>query len=181
MESPLIGSYCGNDLPESRTINTNILLIRLETDASSHRQGFHLKYETACGGEFYESSGIIQSPLFPSMYPPSKMCTYKIIQPVGKIIALTLQFLDIETMGEEACEYDSLSIYDGMNSNATRLATICGNKDNMQAEPFITKHNYMYLVFESDINVQYRGFSANYTSLDVGKIIYTCFLIMVMH
>ncbi|XP_043479110.1 cubilin-like isoform X2 [Leptopilina heterotoma] len=167
MESPLIGSYCGYDLPESATLNTNILLIRLQTDMSSHRQGFHLKYETACGGEFYEPNGTIQSPLYPSLYPPSKMCTYKIIQPAGKVIALSLEFLEIETLGQGVCAYDLLNIYDGMNDNATRLASLCGTNDNMPAEPYISKHNYMYLVFESDINVQYRGFSANYTTLDV--------------
>lgn len=168
-ESPLIGSYCGYDLPESATLNTNILLIRLQTDMSSHRQGFHLKYETACGGEFYEPNGTIQSPLYPSLYPPSKMCTYKIIQPAGKVIALSLEFLEIETLGKGVCAYDLLNIYDGMNDNATRLASLCGNNDNMPAEPYISKHNYMYLVFESDLNVQYRGFSANYTTLDVGR------------
>ena len=88
---------------------------------------------------------------------------------MGKIIALTLQFLDIESLGGDICEYDSLDIYDGINENGTRLASLCGTNENMPAEPFFSSHNFMYLVFESDPNVQYRGFQANYTTLDVGK------------
>ena len=165
----MIARYCGYDLPESKTLNTNILLIRLETDASSHRQGFHLKYETACGGEFYEPSGIIQSPFYPNPYPPSKTCIYKIIQPVGKSIAFTLQFMDIESLGENNCEYDRLDIHDGVNENATLLASLCGSNENIPAEPFFSTYNYMYIVFSTDPNVQNRGFQANYTTLDVGE------------
>lgn len=61
-----------------------------------------------CGGTWTESSGIIQSPNFPSPYPASKQCVYVIALGLGK--AVRLDFLNFDIEGSADCRYDYVEV-----------------------------------------------------------------------
>ncbi|XP_014605735.1 PREDICTED: cubilin-like [Polistes canadensis] len=162
-DSPLIGRYCGDNMPPTIKSNSNNVIIVFTSDWSFEMEGFALTYEVLCGGEFTELTGVITSPLYPNTYHASKTCIYEIILPPGKAIVLTILDLDIEGMSTD-CYFDSLQIFDGDNENSTNLATLCGTL--IPSEPFYSTHNFMYLQFTSDTTIHGHGFKANYTSID---------------
>lgn len=169
MSSPIVGTYCGKTLPAQVTIDSNEALIVFRSDWSNQHKGFQLEYETICGGQFHEASGIIQSPYYPNSYPASRTCIYEIVQPPGKAIVLAISDLDIESGFHESCYFDSLSIYDGDNDNSTLLAQLCGDHQRIPSEPFYSTYNFMYLKFVTDSSMNNHGFSANYTTVDRSK------------
>nr|XP_012218853.1 PREDICTED: cubilin-like [Linepithema humile] len=163
--SQLLGRYCGLDLPPAIKSTSNILVIIFKSDWSYEREGFTLSYETLCGGEFHDETGIITSPFYPNPYHSSKTCIYEIImQPITKGIILTIEDLDIEGTNPQNCYYDYMEIYDGDNENATKLATLCG--EHTPDIPYYSTYNYMYIKFKTDNSVERRGFKANYTTVD---------------
>ncbi|KAL0113327.1 hypothetical protein PUN28_012468 [Cardiocondyla obscurior] len=164
--APLLGRYCGSDMPPSVKSNSNNLVVFFKSDWSLETEGFTLSYETLCGGEFHEESGIIKSPFYPNTYHHSRTCIYEIILPPGKGIVLTMEDMDIEGRGYDNCYYDYVEIFDGDNENATKLATLCGNENHMPNSPFYSTHNVMYIKFTTDATVDGRGFKANYTTID---------------
>lgn len=165
-DAPLLGKYCGDSKPPSQVLDSNEALIVFNTDFTMSGKGFKLDYNTYCGGEFYENSGFLKSPYYPSNYPGSRICTYRIIQPPGKGIVLKFIDLDIEGGTFESCYFDHVQVRDGDNENSTLLGEICGESENMPTQPFYSTHNFMYLQFKSDSNIHGRGFLANYTTID---------------
>ncbi|XP_011302978.1 cubilin [Fopius arisanus] len=165
-ESPVVGKYCGTNLPLPRTLTTNVAIIVFSTDSSFHGKGFTIKYDTHCGGEFHEPSGIFASPYYPSSYPDDKNCFYEIIQPPNKGIVLQITDLDIEGHWHSDCYFDHLDIYDGDSSNSTKLAELCGGEEKIPDTPFYSSNNYMYLEFQTDGSYSFRGFQANYSTVD---------------
>lgn len=166
--SQLLGRYCGSDMPPAIKSNSNNLLVFFKSDWSYEGEGFTLSYETLCGGESHEASGIIKSPFYPNSYQHSRTCIYEIVQPSGKGIVLTIEDMDIESNDQE-CYYDYIEIFDGDNENATKLATLCGNEENMPNAPYYSTHNFMYIKFTTDNSINGRGFKANYTTIDRSK------------
>ncbi|XP_029168402.1 cubilin-like [Nylanderia fulva] len=164
--SQLLGRYCGSDMPPAIKSNSNTLVVVFKSDWSYEMEGFTLSYETLCGGEFHEETGILTSPFYPSVYHGSKTCIYEIIQPTNKGIVLTIEDLDIEGRDPPNCYYDYVEIYDGDNENATKLATLCGEEDHIPNTPYYSTHNYMYIKFTTDNSVEGRGFKVNYTTID---------------
>lgn len=68
-KSPLIGTFCGNDiLPRIKSFS-NQLYLRFKTDSSNERKGFEIEYDTTttgCGGAFTNTlRGSITSPNYP--------------------------------------------------------------------------------------------------------------------
>lgn len=155
-------------MPPAIKSSSNNLFVVFKSDWSYEAEGFTLSYETLCGGEFHTDSGIIKSPFYPNPYHHSRTCTYEIIQPVGKGIVLTIEDLDIEGR-DQNCYYDYVEIFDGDNENATKLATLCGDEENMPNIPYYSTHNFMYIKFTTDSSINGRGFKANYTTIDRSK------------
>lgn len=147
-------------------LDSNVALIVFTSDWSLGRKGFQLQYETVCGGEFHEPSGVIKSPYYPESYPASRTCIYEIAQPPGKGIILTMVDMEIEGGIGELCYFDGLTIYDGDNENSTVLATLCGDAGSVPSQPFYSTHNFMYLKFVTDSSIHNRGFMANYTTVN---------------
>ncbi|XP_034938584.1 cubilin [Chelonus insularis] len=166
MESPLVGRFCGNNLPPPIEIDSNVALIVFMSDWSTELEGFRIQYEISCGGQYHSPSGLIHSPYYPNIYPGSRTCIYEIIQAPGKGIALEILDMDIEGSSFTDCYFDHLEIRDGDNENSTLLTNLCGNDNNKPSEPIYSTLNYMYLKFETDSSVHGRGFLANYTTFD---------------
>ena len=153
-------------MPEPIIIDSNIVLIVFKSDWSNEYQGFQLKYEVVCGGQFSEPSGIISSPYYPNSYPSSRTCIYEIVQSPEKGIVLTIVDMEIEPSIGGSCDYDALFIFDGDDDNSTLLDTLCRDAGSVPSQPYYSSLNYMYLKFVTDASFSNRGFMANYTTVD---------------
>lgn len=163
---PKVGKWCGNRIPPEYSSLTNKVLLVFRTDWSSQYAGFRVSYEVLCGGKFEDDNGILTSPYYPRPYQTNQKCEYYIDAPMGKAIELEFSDFDIEDSGYDSCDFDSLSIYDGTDSNATLLGTYCGRNTPPTA---ISTYNAMFLIFRTDVSISGRGFKANYSFSDVGK------------
>lgn len=106
---------------------------------------------------------MITSPWWPNQYEDNKNCLYDIEAPLGK--AITLNFTDFDI--ENDCDFDSLTIYDGVDSNSTKIGTYCGTRKPPTA---ISTLNHMHLIFQTDQSNTGPGFRASYSFIDAGKV-----------
>lgn len=118
-----------------------------------------------CGGKFDAENSTITSPRYPESYEDNKICVYDIEAPLGKAIVLNFTDFDVEN----DCDFDSLTIYDGIDANSTKLGTYCGDKIPPVA---ISTHNHMHLVFQTDYSITGTGFRATYSYVDAGGCCY---------
>ncbi|XP_012136673.2 cubilin [Megachile rotundata] len=160
-ESGLIGRYCGSTLPPTINSNSNVLLIVFKSSSSGPKGEFALSYTTYCGGVFTETTGLLQSPMYPELYNGTEWCHYLIEQPPTNRIALNL--LDVSLQGlRVGC---TMSIHDGMDENASRLDNFDLVVPKASNRPFYSTHNYMFVKFTSWTCLDGSRFLANYTTI----------------
>ncbi|ODM98815.1 Cubilin [Orchesella cincta] len=166
-DSPLVGRFCGRNIPPDFKSRSNQLFIKFRSDESIALGGFSAKYEAVCGGEYFSSTGILRSPYYPSNYPRNRDCVYVISQPAGRGINIQFLDFDIEPGSDTSCYFDYLEIRDGDTKNSSLIGHYCGPP---QASPEIltSSYNYLWLRFKTDGSVQNRGFLANYSTFDTG-------------
>lgn len=115
-----------------------------------------------CGGIKNESIGIINSPLFPDLYPISTKCIWEIMAPAHHKISLNFTHFDIEGIKAQECDYDYVDIRSrvGLEGKYVKNGVFCGQ----QNQPFIVTSvaNVMRIEFNSDNSIQKSGFMANY-------------------
>lgn len=70
-------------------------------------------------------------------------------------------FDDFELEPHQECSYDSLSVYDGENTDSSSLGIFCGAR---APHPLLSSNNKMYLVFKSDASVSRKGFKARHST-----------------
>lgn len=122
-----------------------------------------------CGGKFEDDNGVITSPWFPKPYEDSKYCAYDIEAPMGKAIVLNFTDFDIEY----DCDFDSLTIYDGVDTNSTKIGTYCGTR---MPPAMVSTLNHIHLVFQTDSSNSGPGFRAVYSFIDAGVCLFHLFL-----
>ena len=151
-------------MPPILTSQTNLITVKFTSDWSSSEEGFQFQYQLVCGGIFTADNGKISSPNYPQPYAGERACEYDISAPLGKVIVLNVEDLDIEM--HSICEFDNLEIFDGfVNDNATSLGRFCGQ--TKPPGPFVSSFNHLRVHFNSDASVNGRGFVANYSFVDV--------------
>ena len=102
--------------------------------------------------------GIITSPGYSddpfARYPLKTLCAWSLVAPEGRHIRI-----DFDDFELQLCPYDVLQVMDGIYSNATPIANLCGNSI---PSPIISKGNALYLIFISDQMMSYRGFRLHF-------------------
>ena len=73
--------------------------------------------------------------------------------------------MDIEE--QEACNFDKLKIYDGLDASATSIGTYCGK--TAPPNPGCTVNNMVYMTFTSDGSVTGTGFTVDFEAVDPGS------------
>lgn len=157
------------------------------SDFSFGGDGFRLKYETrtyqvvapfffsriitlfdnpinflVCGGKFEDENGVVTSPWWPSRYEDNKICAYDIEAPLGKAIVMNFTDFDIEN----DCDFDSLTIYDGVDANSTKIGTYCGTR---KPPTVISTLNHIHMIFQTDSSNTGPGFRASYSFVEAGR------------
>ena len=106
-------------------------------------------------------NGLISSPNYPNSYGLMKDFYWTISVPVGKVIEITFEDLDID--GGDNCLKDYLKLYDGDDKEDTLLKSFCGNK---VPQPIRSSGNKVYLHFHSDSKGTSRGFKMIWKAVD---------------
>jgi len=72
------------------------------------------------------------------------------------LLQIVVKFEKFELERHKTCQYDSLTLYDGLNRSAPRLGVFCDASDNFIA-PQVSSGNAMMLYFYSDHIMNAKG------------------------
>ncbi|KAM6162076.1 cubilin isoform 2-T2 [Erethizon dorsatum] len=162
--SPENIKYCGTEIPSFITSVYNVLYVT-SVKSSSENHGFMAVFGTqdlVCGKTLTESSGIIKSPGHPNIYPSGINCTWNILVQPGQLIRLVFDEFHLEF--HYNCTSDYLEVHD--TGSGTYLGRYCGKS----IPPSLTSGtNSLKLIFVSDSDLAYEGFSISYTEIDATK------------
>ena len=130
----------------------------------------------SCGGILEGSSGSLQTPGYPHGYAHRRFCAWSIIGPAGRRVKLTFDDFDLEPgtirtyrqRNYTSCRYDSVFITSGNLRNFHTLIddVRCGSDI---PDPISSTSNVMRIAFRSDASVSHRGFSASWSSDELGE------------
>ncbi|XP_051482775.1 LOW QUALITY PROTEIN: mannan-binding lectin serine protease 1-like [Apus apus] len=113
-----------------------------------------------CSDNLYtQRSGVVTSADFPSPYPKSSDCLYRIELEEGFFITLSFEdSFDIEDHPEVTCPYDYIKIKAGHRE----FGPFCGEKSPGRIE---TQTNSVQILFHSDNSGENRGWKLSYTAI----------------
>ena len=113
-----------------------------------------------------KSSGDLQSPNYPGIYPVNVVCEWHIETALGTSIQLVIHEFDLE--GASDCQYDFLNVYSGPDDTSPVLTSLCQQRTRNVSVSALGNH--MFLRFKSDGSIQGRGFSASYNTVANGTL-----------
>ncbi|XP_043658315.1 cubilin homolog [Drosophila teissieri] len=162
-DSPLIGTFCGRDIPTRIPGFSHEMRLILHTDTAINGRGFRLRWRAfafGCGGRLRANTGAISSPRYPNPYPNLAHCEWRIYVHPGSGISILVE--DMELEGLSNCYYDSVKIYSGIRlPNQSADKVLCRSDD--LANPLIQlDNNEGTIVFDTDLTNSYRGFRISY-------------------
>uniref|UniRef100_UPI00398F64EE cubilin n=1 Tax=Pristiophorus japonicus TaxID=55135 RepID=UPI00398F64EE len=137
INSPLVGTYCGSQLPPPFVSSSNFLTVRFISGFSVELAGFNVTYianNLLCGGIFNATNTpqTITSPGYPSDYPLLTTCHWTIDAPAQKQIRVTVQQFNLPA--NPNCTLDYLEIKDWPASDFGQIHRFCGS--NLTAPDF---------------------------------------------
>ncbi|XP_078471546.1 enteropeptidase-like [Lampetra planeri] len=112
---------------------------------------------SVCRKQLNETSGVISSPNYPSVYDNYEDCAWLIHSPANKQIRLSFTDFRIEQ------NYDYVTVYDGPSRDYPQLGRFTGFT---MPQALISSGSNLYVTFTSDGIVVLTGFSADYESID---------------
>ncbi|XP_037693302.1 cubilin [Choloepus didactylus] len=171
--APLLGKFCGSELPPSIKSHGESLLLVFKTDSSHTAQGWKMSFRQTlgprqgCGGFLSGPPSSFVSPDSDSdgNYDKYLDCMWVIAAPANKLINLTFSVFLLEAWTSfQSCLYDYVKVYDGESENAPLAGTFCGSST---PAPFLSSGNFLTVQFVSDSTVEREGFNATYTIVDM--------------
>lgn len=138
-ESPLIGKFCGNEIPRLIPSFTNHLYLHFQSDVALEGQGFQIEYEqtsTGCGGKLDSLEGSIHSPLYPAVISDSMQCDWYITVNHGSTIDFTI------TGHGDLCSRGILILYDNKDYDRPLKFNCSNNKITLKSETNIVHVKY---------------------------------------
>ncbi|XP_013797015.2 cubilin [Apteryx mantelli] len=169
--APLLGKFCGSELPPNIKSSSNNLFLVFKTDFSGAARGWKASFretlgpQHGCGGYLTNSAYSFGSPVsnMNRRYEKNLECIWIITAPENKLINLTFTSFALEAQSARTCRYDYVKLYDGDNENASLVGTYCGS---MVPAPFLSTSNFLTVKFITDNSVEREGFNATYTTVD---------------
>lgn len=120
--SPLVGTFCGTDIPKTIRSHANQLYLHFLSDSSINYRGFELRWDASssgCGGIISESPrGTITSPNYPGAYGEHLQCDWRITVAKGSTIHVIFADIDMETVLD--CFFDSVEV--------SQIGDICSSR-----------------------------------------------------
>ncbi|XP_059827436.1 cubilin [Hypanus sabinus] len=167
--SPLVGQYCSAKAPPLIISHSNRLWIKFKSDNIFEYHAFMAYWDgnsSGCGGTLTTATGSFTSPNYPMPYSNNAECYWLIQSSAGSVIEL--QFEQFHLDSSTGCMTDSLSVYNGINTNSQILAKLCGNQT---PAPILSSKNNMYIKLQTDSSLTAGGFLAKYRHICQGIII----------
>ncbi|XP_076174105.1 cubilin isoform X2 [Ptiloglossa arizonensis] len=159
--SPLIGKYCGTDIPTEIISQTNQLYLKFISDITRSFAGFMIEWDSTtagCGGILTAANGDIISPNYPQPYMQQLDCYWTISVAAGSLIRLLIVDLDLES--HASCRFDYIEISEGINRRNRQK--YCGSP---YPKVISTESNIVSVGFRSDFSMAGRGFHLKYETL----------------
>nr|AEP25603.1 bone morphogenic protein 1 [Holothuria glaberrima] len=160
--SPVLGQYCGGNLPEPIVSTHNRLWIRMKASNHPTSRTFAAKYEAICGGNITRKErGVIQSPNYPDYYSVNKECVWVItMRNRNRRFQVGLRFNSFDVERHDNCIYDYVEVRDGNSSESPLLGRFCGY--SVLPPDLQSTGNVLHVKFVSDSSVNKAGFSAEF-------------------
>ncbi|XP_053566997.1 embryonic protein UVS.2 [Bombina bombina] len=153
----LLNKTCGSGKLTSLVASSNSMLVKFITDGAITATGFKASYSSVyCGATINSAPGVITSPGYPNLYPPSVDCFWIITASPELKIIINFDVFNLETY--PYCRYDYVRIYDGKTTSSPLIGTFCGRSSFNRK----STDNALLIKFHSDYSNQYPGFSASY-------------------
>uniref|UniRef100_A0A2H8TEF1 Cubilin n=1 Tax=Melanaphis sacchari TaxID=742174 RepID=A0A2H8TEF1_9HEMI len=165
-ESPTLGKYCGNILPENLAATSNSIWIEFSSESGkNNRKGFSLTLESTqngCGNVYINEKGKISTKNYPSLYPNDEECEWTIaVLPGNKV---SLQFVERFNLEQSVnCTKDYVQIFDFINDKWEPLGNrLCGREI---PPTFNSTEAKLKVRFRTDNDIQGDGFKATWKSI----------------
>lgn len=115
-----------------------------------------------CRNNLTEESGTFRSPNYPRNYPNGQLCSWNIL--VHSTQRIRLIFTDFILQEDRGT--DSVTVYDGVDETGKMLGVFFGG--NLPSEEgIISSSNTLFVMFQSDKNGSFKGFSASYIAVRI--------------
>ncbi|CAI9720654.1 Hypothetical predicted protein [Octopus vulgaris] len=160
--SPLLGRYCGQNIPQIILSHSNHLRVTLVRDTNQY--GVSLGKFCVCNQmELTDINGIIESPGFPRQYGNRNNCTWVIRALYRNNVRLEFSHFDIEPGLN--CKYDYLEVRNGDQANSPLLGKFCGRT---LPSRLTSSNSALRLRFVTDSSVVKLGFRVEYFQTGCG-------------
>ncbi|XP_017081199.1 cubilin homolog [Drosophila eugracilis] len=140
--SPLIGRYCGKNIPSRLPSFGNALYLKYNSDYSLELDGFLLNWQQigeGCGGKLTSSTGSIHSPHIIEGSSGVLACDWQIVVAEGSRVSLGLESSD-----ERLCS-GQLTIYDGPSTASIPMVIRC---NRTISEPMLSTGNRVLIRYD---------------------------------
>lgn len=166
-ESPLLGRFCGDNMPRRIPSFTNQLYIHFHTDSVGTGRGFRFAWRvfaSGCGGRMIGNAGVITSPNYPQPYPHDMHCEWQLRAPLGSNLQIQLEDLDLE---DSNCFYDYLQL-EPIQSNvdvSKSSRSICMLPPKPENRILDMGSSLARIIFHSDVSEANKGFRLSYRAI----------------
>nr|VZI14714.1 unnamed protein product [Spirometra erinaceieuropaei] len=123
-ESPVMGRYCGTNLPPLLLSSNMRMVIEYTRPAGQSGTGFVANYQVECGYTLTGDNGYFSPPEYESDRLPNDKCIWRIRLPVG-FYAL-LKFHSLQINKTEGCLNNYVEVFDGPSESSPSLHKLCG-------------------------------------------------------
>ncbi|XP_049544721.1 cubilin homolog [Anopheles darlingi] len=173
-----LGRFCTTEM-EPLVLNTvsNHAYLRMRTDDTNHGRGFQLKYNVICKRNITGYAGVIESPNFPNVYPPSMDCQWTISVPRGNRIRIEFSHFDLESIHQgtttsgssssandasdtnHRCPFDYVKLREIGASDLLIERSYCASRP----PSFVSLGNTIDVIFRTDNSGEQMGFRLDWT------------------
>ncbi|XP_072014314.1 scavenger receptor cysteine-rich domain-containing protein DMBT1-like [Amphiura filiformis] len=163
--SPVIGRYCGSNIPVYVPSTGNNSTLVFQTDSSETSTGYKVQARyRKVSEEFFTAPGDLTSTNYPSNYNDSEFKMTTITAPPGENIVLEFTDFDVEEIDFETNCYDELVFFDADTPRRDAfIGRACGNCTMFS--PLKSSGNVMLLIFNSDGLFTRMGYKAILTTV----------------
>ncbi|CAI6368736.1 unnamed protein product [Macrosiphum euphorbiae] len=164
-ESPVLGKYCGNILPENLVATSNELWVVFSSEnGKSNMKGFNLTLESrqnGCGNMYAAEEGEISSRNYPNLYPNNEECEWIIAVLPGNNVGL--QFVERFYLEQSVnCTKDYVQVFNFVNDIWMPIGSrLCGRQI---PPPFNSSESKLKIRLRTDSDIQGDGFKARWSS-----------------
>nr|XP_026696718.1 uncharacterized protein LOC100184305 isoform X2 [Ciona intestinalis] len=139
---------------------STVIRIRFKSDYAIQLSGFSISYKAMCNVTVQNSTGVLTSPGYPSLYPENIVCMTRIITPQDTTVHFSFEQFILEDSAD--CTSDSLTINTNQGSGIRSVGKkYCGNKNPGQ---IVATSNDVTITFISDGSFPKLGFIAKWST-----------------